>query len=127
MGMSSQAGVWVAMEPAGPHLLTSWLAEGVISSEGGCPCWVKIVGRERDWKWEMRVVTFLREVVVMEAKWFCMSIIRRAVVILATEVEELAHYSRVRSHAIRVRSRVVKAVEEGGDRYDVIVIAGIRL
>lgn len=47
------------------------------------------MGSERLWKWEMRDLTWGRQVVVMGTKKFCISIIKRAVVILEVAASSL--------------------------------------
>lgn len=78
-GMSFQSELPVAMEPDEPHFCTSWLVKGAVSSAEECPCWVKIRGRERDLKVDMRVRILGREEEVIGRKNFCMSMMRRAV------------------------------------------------
>ena len=81
-GMNSQSGLPVAMEPAGPHLRTSWFLKGGVSSDGEWPCWVRMRGRLVVWKWVHRVRMLGRAVLVMSRKMCCMSITRRAVVMV---------------------------------------------
>ena len=81
-GCSDQSGLPVAMEPSGPHLRTSWFLKGGFSSALLCPCCVKMSGREDDLKCVIRERMLGRARVVMGAKKACMSIMRRAVVML---------------------------------------------
>ena len=55
---------------------------GGVSSAFEWPCWVKRRGRERALKWEISFRMLGRAVVVMERKTCCMSMTKRAVVIL---------------------------------------------
>lgn len=59
---------------------------GAWKSEGGCPCWVKNCGAEAFVKWFERARMLGRAVVVMDSKKFCMSMIRRAVLVLGAIV-----------------------------------------
>ncbi len=60
-GINSQSLLPFAIEPEGFHLRTSWVLEGGVSSVSECPCWVKMVGREWLWKWEMSVLMWGRQ------------------------------------------------------------------